>query len=86
MPCIEAHGLRKAFGTTVALDGVELRVEEGRILGLPVWPPSWDWPTWRRWASTNSLWASGCSSKAYQSHLPKSSEGSRQPDLRAQHE
>ena len=34
MPCIEAHGLRKAFGTTVALDGVELRVEEGRILGL----------------------------------------------------
>jgi ABC-2 type transport system ATP-binding protein len=34
MPCIEAHGLRKAFGATVALDGVELRVEEGRILGL----------------------------------------------------
>ncbi len=34
MPCIEARGLRKAFGTTVALDGVDLRVEEGRILGL----------------------------------------------------
>jgi ABC-2 type transport system ATP-binding protein len=34
MACIEAHGLRKAFGTTVALDGVNLRVEEGRILGL----------------------------------------------------
>jgi ABC-2 type transport system ATP-binding protein len=34
MACIEAHGLRKAFGTTIALDGVELRVEEGRILGL----------------------------------------------------
>lgn len=34
MPCIEARGLRKAFGTTVALDGIELRVEEGRILGL----------------------------------------------------
>jgi ABC-2 type transport system ATP-binding protein len=34
MACIEAHGLRKAFGTTVALDGVDLRVEEGRILGL----------------------------------------------------
>jgi ABC-2 type transport system ATP-binding protein len=34
MPCIEAHGLRKAFGTTVALDSVDLRVEEGRILGL----------------------------------------------------
>jgi ABC-2 type transport system ATP-binding protein len=34
MACIEAHGLRKAFGTTIALDGVDLRVEEGRILGL----------------------------------------------------
>jgi ABC-2 type transport system ATP-binding protein len=34
MPCIEARGLRKAFSTTVALDGVDLRVEEGRILGL----------------------------------------------------
>jgi ABC-2 type transport system ATP-binding protein len=34
MACIEAHGLRKAFGTTVALDGVNLRVEEGRILGI----------------------------------------------------
>ncbi|MDR3799750.1 MAG: ABC transporter ATP-binding protein [Terracidiphilus sp.] len=34
MACIEAHGLRKTFGTTVALDGVNLRVEEGRILGL----------------------------------------------------
>jgi len=34
MPCIEARGLRKAFGTTVALDGVDFRVEEGRILGI----------------------------------------------------
>ena len=34
MTCIEARGLRKAFGTTVALDGLNLRVEEGRILGL----------------------------------------------------
>jgi ABC-2 type transport system ATP-binding protein len=34
MVCIEARGLRKAFGTTVALDGINLRVEEGRILGL----------------------------------------------------
>lgn len=34
MACIEAHGLRKTFGTTIALDGVDLRVEEGRILGL----------------------------------------------------
>ena len=34
MACIEARGLRKAFGTTIALDGVNLRVEEGRILGL----------------------------------------------------
>ena len=34
MACIEARGLHKAFGTTVALDGVNLRVEEGRILGI----------------------------------------------------
>ena len=34
MACIEARGLRKAFGATVALDGVDLRVEEGRIVGL----------------------------------------------------
>jgi ABC-2 type transport system ATP-binding protein len=34
MPVIDARGLRKSYGTTVALDGVELRVEEGRILGL----------------------------------------------------
>jgi ABC-2 type transport system ATP-binding protein len=34
MACIEARGLRKAFGRTIALDGVDLRVEEGRILGL----------------------------------------------------
>ncbi|HEY6387657.1 MAG TPA: ABC transporter ATP-binding protein [Candidatus Acidoferrum sp.] len=34
MACIEARGLRRAFGTTTALDGVDLRVEEGRILGL----------------------------------------------------
>src|ERR1022692_4896004 len=34
MKVIEARGLRKAFGTTIALDGVDLRVEEGRILGL----------------------------------------------------
>jgi ABC-2 type transport system ATP-binding protein len=34
MTVIEARGLRKSFGTTVALDGVDLRIEEGRILGL----------------------------------------------------
>jgi ABC-2 type transport system ATP-binding protein len=34
MACIEARGLRKVFGTTVALDGVDFRVEEGRILGI----------------------------------------------------
>jgi ABC-2 type transport system ATP-binding protein len=34
VPVIEARGLRKVFGSTVALDGVDLRVEEGRILGL----------------------------------------------------
>lgn len=32
--CIEARGLRKAYGATVALDGIDLRVEEGRILGI----------------------------------------------------
>jgi len=34
MSVIEAHGLRKAFGTTVAVDGIDLRVDEGHILGL----------------------------------------------------
>ena len=34
MATIQALGLRKTFGTTVALDGIDLRVEEGRILGL----------------------------------------------------
>ena len=34
MPVIEARGLRKAFGATLALDGLNLRVEEGHILGL----------------------------------------------------
>src|SRR6476660_4035932 len=34
MTVIEARGLRKAFGTAVALDGVNLRVEEGGIVGL----------------------------------------------------
>ncbi len=34
MATIEARGLRKVFGTTVALDGIDLHVEEGRILGI----------------------------------------------------
>src|SRR5260370_19758790 len=34
MTVIEARGLRKAFSTTIALHGIDLRVEEGRILGL----------------------------------------------------
>ena len=34
MAVIEAQGLRKVFGTTVALNGIDLQVEEGRILGL----------------------------------------------------
>jgi ABC-2 type transport system ATP-binding protein len=34
MACIEAHSLRKSFGETIALDGIDLRVDEGRILGL----------------------------------------------------
>jgi ABC-2 type transport system ATP-binding protein len=31
---IEARGLHKVFGTTVAVNNVDLRVEEGRILGI----------------------------------------------------
>jgi ABC-2 type transport system ATP-binding protein len=34
MATIEARGLRKVYGSTIALDGIDLRVEEGRILGL----------------------------------------------------
>ncbi len=34
MACIEARGLRKSYGATTALDGIDLRVEEGRILGI----------------------------------------------------
>jgi len=34
MSCVEARGLRKVFNTTPALDGIDLRIEEGRILGL----------------------------------------------------
>ncbi len=34
MACIEARGLRKTFGDTIALDGIDLSVAEGRILGL----------------------------------------------------
>lgn len=34
MACIEAHGLRKAFGATIALNGIDLRLDEGRILGI----------------------------------------------------
>src|SRR6188508_2411172 len=34
MAYVEARGLRKAYGATVALDGIDLRIEEGRILGL----------------------------------------------------
>src|ERR1700743_3454758 len=34
MACIEAHGLRKAYGGAIALDGIDLQIEEGRIVGL----------------------------------------------------
>ena len=34
MATIEARGLRKTFGTTVALDAIDLHVDEGRILGI----------------------------------------------------
>ena len=34
MACIEARGLQKSYGATKALNGMDLCVEEGRILGL----------------------------------------------------
>jgi ABC-2 type transport system ATP-binding protein len=34
MPVIAARGLRKAFGKSVVLDGIDLTVEEGSIVGL----------------------------------------------------
>jgi ABC-2 type transport system ATP-binding protein len=34
MACIEARALRKSYGKTVALAGIDLTVNEGRILGL----------------------------------------------------
>jgi ABC-2 type transport system ATP-binding protein len=34
MAYIEARGLRKTYGSTVALDGIDLQVEDGRILGV----------------------------------------------------
>ena len=34
MATIEARGLRKRYGATTALDGVDLTVEDGRIVGL----------------------------------------------------
>jgi ABC-2 type transport system ATP-binding protein len=34
MAYIEARGLRKTYGATIALDGIDLRVDEGRIVGL----------------------------------------------------
>ena len=34
MACIEARGLRKSYGGTAALDGLDLEVEQGRILGV----------------------------------------------------
>jgi len=34
MACIEARGLRKVFGKKPALAGLDLHVEEGRILGI----------------------------------------------------
>jgi ABC-2 type transport system ATP-binding protein len=34
MADIEARGLRKQYGATVAIDGIDLHVEQGRIVGL----------------------------------------------------
>ncbi|WP_308294157.1 ABC transporter ATP-binding protein [Streptomyces sp. ST2-7A] len=35
MPSIEARGPRKTYGTTVAVDDIDLDVDEGEILGIP---------------------------------------------------
>lgn len=34
MAILEARGLRKTYGATVALHGIDLQIEEGRIVGL----------------------------------------------------
>jgi ABC-2 type transport system ATP-binding protein len=34
MTIIEARGLRKSFGKNIALDGIDFKIEEGRIVGL----------------------------------------------------
>jgi ABC-2 type transport system ATP-binding protein len=34
MAYIEARGLRKTYGATVAVDGIDLQIEQGRIVGL----------------------------------------------------
>ena len=34
MAYIEARGLRKRYGATVAVDGIDLHIDEGRIVGL----------------------------------------------------
>ena len=34
MECITARGLRKTYGSTVALDGVDLNIPAGRVVGL----------------------------------------------------
>ncbi len=34
MSCIEARGLTKVYGATLALDRIDLKVDEGRIVGL----------------------------------------------------
>ena len=47
MACIEARGLRKAYGSTVALASINLKIEQGRILGLigPNGAGKWPAPT-----------------------------------------
>jgi ABC-type multidrug transport system ATPase subunit len=34
MTIIEVRGLRKAYGATVAVDGIDLDVDEGQIFGV----------------------------------------------------
>ena len=42
MAYIETRGLRKTFGGTVALDGIDLKVEEGLIPQKVLSPPDRD--------------------------------------------
>ena len=49
-PAVLAEGLEKSYGKTLALDGLDLRAEEGTVLGLlldqPVGSTGWQALAW----------------------------------------